>query len=53
MEKLDGDVAKRCVSKIASHVGEAASGEVRFAIPERQMNFGFVANGVNNVSRAE
>jgi len=33
--------------------GRSRSGEVRFAIPERQMNFGFVANGVNNVSRAE
>ncbi len=53
MEEFDGDVAERSVAEIAGDMGEAAPREVRFAILENQMNFGFVANGVDNVSGAQ
>jgi len=47
-KEFDGDIAERRVGKVASDVGEAAAGEMRFAVLELKMNFGFVAHRVSD-----
>jgi len=48
-EKFDGDVAEGSVGKVAGDVGEAAARKMRFAILELKMDFGLVADGVDDI----